>query len=57
MNGDVPRFGLLRFKTLIRDARGPANPVAELLHTQDELDAHLGACQDGSRPSHAGPFG
>lgn len=46
MNGDIPKFSLLRFKTVLRDARGPSSPINEVLHTQDELDDYLASCQD-----------
>src|SRR6185369_11749232 len=52
MNGDVPRFRLLKFKTLIRNDRGPASAVTDVLHTQEELDEYLATCQD---PSLTGP--
>ena len=56
MNGDVPRFSLLKFKTLFRDARGPSDAVHEVLHSQEELDAYLETCQDKPKPRHPVAF-
>lgn len=46
MAGDIPKFSLLKFRTLIRDTRGPSEAVSEVLHAQDELDDYLASCQD-----------
>lgn len=56
MNGDVPKFSLLKFKTLIRNDQGPVEAVNEVLHTQEELDGYLDTCQDKSRPKHPVAF-
>src|ERR1041384_79874 len=56
MNGDVPKFSLLKFKTLFRDTRGPSDAVHEVLHTQEELDAYLETCQDKPKPKHPVAF-
>jgi hypothetical protein len=56
MNGDVPKFSLVKFKTLIRDERGPAHPVSEVLHTQEELDEYIATTQDKQKPKHAVAF-
>jgi hypothetical protein len=56
MSGDVPKFSLLKFKTLIRDTRGPSHAVNEVLHTQEELDEYLASCQDKPKPKHPVAF-
>jgi hypothetical protein len=56
MNGDVPKFSLVKFKTLIRDTRGPTDAVNEVLHTQEELDAYIASTQDKQKPKHAVAF-
>ena len=56
MSGDVPKFSLVRFKTLIRDTRGPTHPVNEVLHTQEELDEYLASCQDKPKLKHPVAF-
>jgi hypothetical protein len=56
MNGDVPKFSLVKFRTLIRDTRGPTDPVNEVLHTQEELDAYIESTQDKQKPRHAVAF-
>ena len=56
MSGDVPKFSLVRFKTLIRDTRGPTHPVHEVLHTQEELDEYLASCQDKPKLKHPVAF-
>ncbi|HEX7839467.1 MAG TPA: hypothetical protein VF469_18445 [Kofleriaceae bacterium] len=52
----MPKFSLLKFKTLIRNDQGPAEAVNEVLHTQEDLDAYLDTCQDKSRPKHPVAF-
>jgi hypothetical protein len=52
MGGDIPKFSLLKFRTLIRDTRGPADGVNEVLHTQEELDEYLASCQGNQKPKH-----
>jgi hypothetical protein len=56
MDGDVPKFSLVKFKTLIRDTRGPTDAVNEVLHTQEELDAYVASTQDKQKPKHAVAF-
>src|ERR1043166_3225585 len=56
MVGDIPKFSLLKFRTLIRDTRGPSDGVNEVLHTQEELDEYLASCQDKPRLKHPVAF-
>jgi len=56
MTGDVPKFSLVKFKTLIRDTRGPADATNEVLHTQEELDEYVASCQDQQKPRHTVAF-
>src|ERR1043166_7635586 len=56
MVGDIPKFSLLKFRTLIRDTRGPSDGVNEVLHTQEELDEYLASCQDNPRLKHPVAF-
>src|ERR1041384_5489724 len=53
---DVPKFSLLRFKTLLRDAQGPLAPVREVLHTQEELDEYLASRQGKPEPGQKVAF-
>ncbi|HEX2686312.1 MAG TPA: hypothetical protein VHN14_06825 [Kofleriaceae bacterium] len=56
MNGDVPKFSLIKFKTLIRNLHGPAHATNEVLHTEEELDEYVASCQDKQKPTHAVRF-
>jgi hypothetical protein len=56
MDFNTPKFSLVKFRTLIRDARGPTQAVNEVLHTQEELDEYVDSFQDQHEPSHAVAF-
>jgi hypothetical protein len=56
MSGDVPTFRLIKFKTLLRDMRGPMDATNEVMDDQEELDTYVESCQGKERPSRAVAF-
>lgn len=56
MSGDVVEFSQVKFRTLLRDTRGPTNATNEVLHTQEQLDGYVESCQDKQQPRHVVAF-